>query len=592
MSGTELTLFHCPSDPSCVLVSCKIMCERVLVKVARDAPIYILARSDGTLERLSHAELGLNFEPIYGQPLSGGRVFPVPPPWTLSLSSVSLPDSRPDWFECLVLFAWSPVLAAIARVDDGQVLERFASPELAVQWLTDVAVVDTVMVIGAFAQQAIDEYQQKHGALERWRTLPVLCDPDQFIRGASMDRSATGAPVWYRPPFDFEGTTASDAVVIESVAALVAHRCAWVREMRVLPTMFELARLTRLPLHVVARPQQTELADALIERVWMENLDTLAPPELVRHEEDDDRKFRGAGVLDAWKGLHTRAVAMPDVRSLYPNVVREWLSDTYPLMARLFAMMIKTRAECTDPVARSATKVITNAVFGSRKHGRYRCIELAEEITALGRRVQEESIERVKTLTGVAVIGGDTDALAVVIEQRLDTAQTVEHLVRTLNAERTYVLYNEKVEVYQPFFFVSNKSWAGVDAGRIVTRGLMQNRSVTPQFVLPAHREWIRRVLLDGLFRVASVRAPWIQDTADELCASCPPLDQLMVWPKPTRDHPSIDRGYFVLKNSHTQVPRRAYMNSRHSWPPVDIEYLVRIYFTDEVLRHHELLPQ
>lgn len=538
--------------------------------------------------------------PSYIDTPTGRRA--LPPQWTVPAVTPGLYCAEPrDQAHVFVLMAWNDDLVAVAKLCDGSVHGDVAisSATRAVEILDTASVQpDVLFVCGSVAWRIIDAFEKEKGLMERWRAFPVVCDPDQFVRGASLDRDAAGRPVWYKPPVDFvpSARSMSDEFVRASVELLVAHRCKWIHDTNILRTMHSISFLARMPLHMAARPQQTQIADALIDRIWMENCETLPPPVLNVVDQFGERpgKFRGASVLDAVLGLHRCPVAMPDVRSLYPSVVREWLADEYPLMAKLFSEMIQKRRDTSDRVQNHSLKVITNAVFGSRKYGRFRCVELSERIAELGRRVQHESVQRLNEMEGVTIVGGDTDSLALAVDERLPLDATLVNIVRVLNRGRTHVLYNTTVDVYQPFFFVSNKSWAGIDrqSGAIVTRGLMQNRSVAPRFVLPAHEKWIRRVLTDVTFRDQAIRAQWIEDTARRLETTSHRLDSLLVWPKPTHDHPDTDRAYFVVCGSQEHVPRRDYLDTSRSWPPVDVKYLVRVYFTDDVRRHHQHLAQ
>lgn len=555
---TDITAFHDPADSNRLLV---------------------VQRTSGANQLVSRPR-----PPCKG--VFGGRE--LPPPWAVPHDC---PATPPADLRIALLLVW-PGGSAVCAQSPGWAPVIDGADVLLTALNTDV-----LFVCGDAAVAAVDAFEQRHGLRERYRVAPVLCDPDQFVRGASLDRDAAGQPVWYKPPVDFvpDPVGMSGAYIRTRASALIEHRRAWIDAMRIVPTMFALSHLTQLPLHMVARPQQTQIADALIDSVWAEHPSELPPPVINMGDGGGAHhaKFRGASVLAAKQGLHLGWVALPDVQSLYPSTVREFLADEYPLIARLFEQMINARRAATDPITNKSLKVCTNAVFGSRKHGRYQCVVLSERIAALGRQVQDESVARMANVAGVTVLGGDTDALALGIDADLPLDELLTDVVRVLNAGRTHVLYNTVVDVYRPFFFVSNKSWAGVErhTGRIVTRGLMQNRSVAPQFVLPKHEEWVRRVLLDKSFLDAATRLAWIDATARELEQTPHRLDQLLVWPKPTHVHPDTDRGYFVLCDTHQHVPRREYLDPRKQWPPVDVAYLVRVYFADEVRRHHALLP-
>lgn len=598
-----LTAYHDPTHPGRMLVSARASVDapRDLHSVERPRP-RIVRRHMVTGEReYAASEWPHPYLPVHGHRDGEHEYFQLPPDWRWSLPVThSLPTTEPAWLSCTLFFVWGSMRIAGLSSLDGTRAKVFwsvadAFHTLYAHWPTDVLFACTPE-----AQDDIERERSQKGWREFARKLPVVCPIDLFVRTASLDRTADGAASWYRPPFRFapdEYCSLSEQRRDDLVLPLMESRRAWIVERRVVSMMFSLSELTRLPLHEVAVAHQTMLADALVEWVWMRSPLDFDAPRVVQGDPTDDelRRFEGASVLDAALGLHTCTVLMPDVRSLYPTVVLEYLRNEYPLMAEVFCVMVEFRVAERDPIRAASLKVITSSRYGTLKYGRYRDQRLAERITASGRRVQRESLDALERsgLAGLRVIAGDTDSLAIAVNRSVDTPEMTPRLVTTLNAGRKYALYKNDVDRFSTVFFVSNKSWAGVRAsdGKIITRGLAQNRSVTPAFVLPLHHEWTRLVLTDAEFQQsASMRAEWIAARAKELRTTAWPVADLVVWPKPTRDHPDTDRGYVVLRNSREHIAYKDYMALGVSRLPVDVDYLVQLYFVDELTRHTQLL--
>lgn len=600
-----LTAFHDPSDPRAMLVSARVGADgpRSLHRVPRP-PACIVRRDRATGVRDLCDTWKLTYPPVHGQVVDGREHFAVPPDWRWALPPEhELPTIAPPWLRCTLFFVWGTAgIAALGDLHNSARVSVFRTTTDAMtalcahpDWSTDVLFVCT-----SAAADFMERQRQRCGWLELARTLPVVCPVDTFVRTTSLDRMADGTASWYRAPFHFvpdELHALSEARRDTLVRALVENRRQWMVECQLLAMLFSLCALTRLPLHEAAVAQQTMLADALVELVWMRApLEFDAPrPVMGDPTEEDLRRFQGASVLDAKLGLHRKMVLMPDVRALYPSVVLEYMRDEYPLMAALFAHLIALRATQTDPVRAASIKVITSSRYGTLKYGRYRNPALAERITAAGRHVQTESLEALRnaTLPGVDVIGGDTDSLALSVDAMHNVQTLMPRLVKVLNGQRQHTLYKGDVDCFSCVFFVSNKSWAGVRAsdGRIVTRGMAVNRSVTPRFLLDAHHEWVRRVLTDDMFpQSAQTRTEWIERRATELRATVWSVADLVVWPKPTRTHPDTNRGYVVVRHSHAHVPYADYLQPGTTQLPVDVDYLVQLYFRDELLRQHQLL--
>lgn len=587
----RLTCFPNPHDAHTVLVSCRDDGQRTLRAEEPLRPRVIRCRG---AER-EFVDQWPGFTPAHGHRAAAdddSLLYSVPPHWRLR--APDMPVQKPPWLRCVLLFVWSDTMAAVHFDGDTCVVDS-TSRALGLlrtrRWSPDVLFVCT--------QAAADAVRQRRNqlgwlAVAQW--APVVCAPDNFARSTSLDRAADGSGAWYRPPFLLDPLAHMSAVARQEAAhRLAVHRAQWIEERALLDMMFALVELTRLPLHEVAEAQQTVLADALIERTWCDDPLNVPPPRLAPPggpSDEERRRFAGASVLDARIGLHCGTVLWPDVSSLYPNVVREYLADDYPLYATLFARMIEFRRDQRDPVRAGSAKVVTNAVFGSRKHGRYRDVQLAERIAECGRRVQRESIEAVRAAVyGVELLGGDTDALAWAV--RGDVATTRAALLTALNGQRRFALYKAQMDEFSCVLLVNNKSWAGLraDDGRIVTKGLAQNKSDTPRFVLASHHEWCRLVLTDVTFQTnAAVRTEWLERRAAQLVATRHALRDLVVWPKPTLQHPETERGYLLVARTRTEVPYVEYARPGRSRLPVDVARLVQLYLVNPLRAQHEAL--
>ena len=64
------------------------------------------------------------------------------------------------------------------------------------------------------------------------------------------------------------------------------------------------------------------------------------------------------------------------------------------------------------------------------------------------------------------------------------------------------------------------------------------------------------------------------------------------MWPKPTQDHPETDRGYVVVQRSRKHILYNTYTNPGYSYPPIDVDYLVRVYFEDKVALQNQVLDR
>lgn len=594
-----LTAYHDPSaGGQHMLVSARSAAgePRALHRIARPRPRVIRRRiDDGSLDECF--DWSGRYPPAHGQVCGQYEHYALPPDWRWSLpAELALPTSPPSWLRCSMLFVWDDVAAVASLQDPGELRIAWHFDELAGALSTDILLVCTPL-----AEHALTQHRAAVGWMSFTAALPVVCTVDAFARNTSLDRTADGSASWYRAPFQFRP---SSAVALslqrrdELVASLVQHRREWLQERRVIDMMFSLSEMTRLPLHEAAAAGRTAIADALVEQTWMLEPLNLPPPQLTPRDESTEKTttFEGGSVINAELGLHRRPVVMFDVSSLYPNVVLEYMSAEQPLLAAMFRRMIALRASERDPVRASSLKVATNARYGSLLYGLYRNAPLAAAITAEGRRVQHESLAALRehTFPGIDVIAGDTDSLVIAILPAVDSVNLVPQLLSVLNGSRQYARYKSDVDRMSVVFFVNNKNWAGMRAGsgEIVTRGLAQNRSVTPRFVLQAHHDWIRLVLTDELFQSqADRRTAWIRARGQQLRQAQWPIADLVVWPKPTRKHPDLDRGYVVVAPSREHVPYRDYIRSGRNQLPVDVDYLLQTYFYDDLARQSALLP-
>lgn len=581
-----LTVFHDVNGFDSLAVSCKDeQGRRTFVCYPRPrSPHVVCVRDDGT--RSLHAAAPVAFEPAYGQRIAEARWYPVVMPWRVTVpAGLALPDQPPEWLVEVLLFVWGDQ-RRLAALHVGGTTWRFDSAQDALDHAHRHSGCDLLYLCTTLAVQEFERYRTTHGAFECSRRLPLVCVPDDFVRVTALGEHYR-QPAFSPRPDDVY----SESRLGEICAAYAEHRQRWLAQRDIPAMMFALARITGLPLHAVASPRQTELADALIECTWAAAPLDFPPPEPVPASvERDQSKFRGASVLDAVRGIHYCRVLMPDVGSLYPNVVREFLADEYPLYARVFEIMLRERATAQTPDQAAALKVCGNSVFGSRTHGRYPDRRLAELIAEYGRRVQQESLALLAgTLPQHArVLAGDTDSLALWLHESV-SAQT---LVATLNGQRIFTRYKPDVDAFVALLLINNKSWAGLRAdGSVVTRGLMQNRSITPRFVVPAHREWIHRLLTERAFAANSaLQDEWIQQQRTALRAQAWSAADLACHPKPTADHPGSDRAQMHLFGMAAPVALCEYVQPGRSWPPVDIDYLLRVYFTDELARHLDVL--
>lgn len=582
-----LTAFHDPRRYGQALVSVRDEStgNRVLIPVRRRQPRVVLRSiADGTLSDGGWP----GFWPAHGEIIGDHAYYALPPEWRVN-ADVQLPTEEPDWLRCVLLFVWGPAkISALACLKGCRQPEAFGSPVAAFDALRNSWKPDILFVCTVRAREALNQLQSTTDRFDLLTWLPVVCFPDEFARAASLDSNGG----WYQPQILFNPDK-NTVRMGRRLDALTQHRARWIADRGIVAMIFALSRITGLLIHQVADLQQTQLADALIEQTWASNPLVLQPPQLAVVAETDNH-FEGGSVLEATLGLVKATVLWPDLSSLYPNVVREYLADEYPLFARLFSTLIELRQKQVTPIWALTIKVVTNSVFGTRKFGRFPDPGLAARITECGRLVQTESKDSLlRHVGGVSVCAGDTDALAIRLNPNNDTPTTRKAVLAALNGTRKHALYKERMDEFSCVFFVTNKSWAGLrsDNHEIETRGLAQNKSGTPKFVLPAHQEWIRLVLTDEKFqRNADERTRWIEQQSAWLRNTPHRVDDLVVWPKPTRAHMDTERGYLVLAGSREHASFIDYMTGPYVYRPVDVSYLVEQYFTKELLRQHELI--
>ena len=413
---------------------------------------------------------------------------------------------------------------------------------------------------------------------------PCTCDPDAFLMHASLDRDAAGKALFYRAP-----AVLPDAPLVGHIGTdyqnifrcLAVVRLRWIAEHKLLEYALSLSALTGLQLADTLQPRATLLADAMLEHTFMQNCASVPPPQGKPRPEGEAATFTGALVLCEATGLHTGVIVHVDAASLYPNIVREFQLD--PLVALLFKELLEARRSEQDPVRARAIKVVTNAVYGSRVHGRYTDAALASKIAEHGREVLQWAVDAVRR-AGYTVLSGDTDGLFAQAPKALRHLSPQEHcsgLLDAVNSHWTYIKF--KVErVLTQLCIVNRKCWFGQELGderceRIVVRGLENCKSSSCHFAAQAHAQWQRLVLMRGIV-TSSQNEEFISRKITEATHQyrADVLELFSEHPKPNRVHPNVERAC-ITTGHNTTIALREFINASTDVHVADINRILEL---------------
>ena len=501
---------------------------------------------------------------IHGTQWHGVSVFYNPPPWRLPLHMstpfdceldasgapvrIQYPDAPALHCACLCVLG---DIVAVARWGGGTPL---CCDFVQLDWGlfgADVLFLDN-------AEARVHWARLRAASTETGGRLaaPCVCDPDAFILHANLNKRSDGRPLVYAPPCSIppgRGALLLRAILRECCL----ERARWIIEHRLLEYAVELARRTGLDFARVLQPSASELADALLEREWMECWAEVRAPEAVR---GDESTFEGGRVLDACLGAHARLVYQLDANSLYPSVVLEHRLDE--LSCRVFARLLGARGEARaagDAVRERSLKLLANIIFGSRMHGRYRNVRLAAAIAQHGRAVLDAAVQRIAQDGHYEVLGGDTDSLFIAPRcQDVGDPRADAERAKTL-LEQGYTHVRFKVEHMLSFLaLLTKKCYFALELGdaraeHIVVRGLENVKTTTCAAIARLHAQW-QRAVCTGEVRSLDDHARFMR-TALASLDRCAGAGELCSYPRPTKKHESTQRGYCYVPGKSEPQP-------------------------------------
>lgn len=228
-----------------------------------------------------------------------------------------------------------------------------------------------------------------------------------------------------------------------------------------------------------------------LKYLWPEKLDLVAAP--------NKQKLQGGLVLDPKPGLYNNILVM-DFRSLYPNIVREkeicfTIDKILPkildnLVTKREEYIVQALSAKNDldkeifEIYSKSLKVLANSIYGvlGSKFSRFYFPNLAEAITAEGRKILSSTNDIASQHLGLKVVYGDTDSIMIDTgKTTLSEAESIgEFLMHMINANFTYV--NIRIEaIYSRFFLLQKKNYAGIkvenEDEKFLVKGLLRGNN-------------------------------------------------------------------------------------------------------------------
>jgi DNA polymerase I len=327
-----------------------------------------------------------------------------------------------------------------------------------------------------------------------------------------------------------------------------------------LPFAMQLSYITRLPL------DQVGAASVGYRLEWFLMYEALTRGELIPNRiEKEAEPYKGAIVLKPAPGIHNN-IAVLDFTSMYPNIMikynvgpdtieREALcnEETHIIapevrhcfrrepegffknvLTRLLEIRKKIREEMKKYTPGSpeyillderqrAVKILANATYGYMGwvQARWYCRECAEAVTAWGRQLIKNVIEKASSI-GLKVIYGDTDSLFTTYDPekiKLLASFVEENLGFEIKIDKVYT---------RIFFSEAKKRYAGLlEDGRIDIVGFEAVRGDWAEIAKDVQEKVVEILLKKGSVEEA---VDYVKRVISDLIQGKIPLEKLVIW--------------------------------------------------------------
>lgn len=353
-----------------------------------------------------------------------------------------------------------------------------------------------------------------------------------------------------------------------------------------LPFAIQLSYLTRIPL------DQVGAASVGHRLEWFLMYEAYKRNELIpNREEKEAEPYRGAVVLKPTRGIHDNIVVL-DFTSMYPSIMIKYNvgSDTITpsekctieehnkapevdhcfrktppgFFKSVLSKLIELRKEIKGEMKKypqgsyeyrilderqRAIKILANAAYGYMgwASARWYCRECAEAVTAWGRQLITEAIEKAKSL-GLEVIYGDTDSLFIVYQP-----EKIKAFTEIIERELGFEIKIDKV--YRRIFFTeAKKRYAGLlEDGRVDIVGFEAVRGDWAEIAREVQEEVTEILLREGSVDKA---VEYVRNIVSSLSQGKIPISKLIIWKtitKPISEYdaetPHVSAAKKMMKN-------------------------------------------
>jgi len=370
---------------------------------------------------------------------------------------------------------------------------------------------------------------------------------------------------WYKNPKELINYSRKDAELAFKIFL----------NQKMLEKYIALSKVTGLLLQDVIDGGEAQRIEFLLLQEFKNN-DILLPnkpskEEIKRREEEKNvKELKGGLVLNPQIGFHDKCVVYLDFASMYPNIIISFnicpttiiiekssnkeIAEFVPsniregIYPKILKRMINERKKVKDMMKnvkderlkekldamQEAFKRVANAFYGYTGFvgGRIYILEVANSITAHGRKLISEMKNEIETKTNYKVIYGDTDSIMV----KLDTDdlkvafQKAKELENYVNSK--YENLKMKLEnIFETLIIVAKKRYAGlyVDENgnkKIVMKGIETVRRDWCDLVTETLREVLRIILTEKNIEKA---VSYFKKVAEDLRNGKIPIEKLTI---------------------------------------------------------------
>ena len=356
-----------------------------------------------------------------------------------------------------------------------------------------------------------------------------------------------------------------------------------------LPLMYEMGRLTRLPLFDVSSATAGQLVESLLMHKSAEAHAIIPnkPGDAQAHERELG-PIKGAFVKLPQPGIYENMVVF-DFRGLYPSIITSHNIDPFTLnppksvpdsdcfaspsgsrflkkpkglMPSVLEELIKARGKMKDGLKKAkkdtpeydalfarvqSLKILANSYYGYLAYPRSRWYsrECGESVTAWGRHFIQETIEKAEK-AGFGVLYGDTDSIFLLMDDR--GKEEANAFMRKVNAELPGDMELELEGFYPRGVFVTKKNAEGAGAkkkyaligedGRIKIRGFELVRRDWSAIAKVTQRRVLEAILKEGS-KEKAVRI--VREAIDRLREGKVPLEELTIYTQMRKDPKKYD---------------------------------------------------